>query len=37
MAESRVPRGLYALTDTDLLPDDRIVDAVEQALAGAPS
>lgn len=34
MAESRVPRGLYALTDTNLLPDDRIVDAVEQALAG---
>ena len=34
MAESRVPRGLYALTDTDLLPDDRIADAVEQALAG---
>ncbi|TDT44610.1 thiamine-phosphate diphosphorylase [Halospina denitrificans] len=34
MAESRVPRGLYALTDTDLLPDERIVDAVEQALAG---
>ena len=34
MAESRVPRGLYALTDPDLLPDDRIVDAVDQALVG---
>lgn len=34
MAESRVPRGLYALTDTNLLPDDRIANAVDQALAG---
>lgn len=34
MADSRVPRGLYALTDTDLLPDDRIAAAVDQALAG---
>ena len=34
MAESRVPRGLYALTDTNLLPDERIADAVDQALSG---
>lgn len=30
-----VPKqGLYAITDSHLLPDDRIVEAVEQALAG---
>ncbi len=27
-------RGLYAITDTALLPDDRLVTAVEQALLG---
>ncbi len=27
-------RGLYAITDTLLIPDDRLVDAVEQAILG---
>ena len=34
MGERPIPRGLYALTDTQLLPDERIVDGVAQALAG---
>ena len=34
MGNRSIPRGLYALTDMDLLPDDRIVQGVEQALAG---
>ncbi|WP_077529314.1 thiamine phosphate synthase [Vreelandella utahensis] len=34
MNERMPGHGLYAITDSQLLPDDRIVDAVEQALAG---
>lgn len=29
-----VPRGLYAVTDPDLLPEDRLIPAVEAALQG---
>ncbi|MEQ6886432.1 thiamine phosphate synthase [Salicola sp. Rm-C-2C1-2] len=34
MSNPLAKQGLYAITDSHLLPDDRIVDAVEQALAG---
>ncbi len=34
MTKPALRSGLYAITDSSLLPDDRIVDAVEQALAG---
>ncbi|XOZ33233.1 thiamine phosphate synthase [Halomonadaceae bacterium KBTZ08] len=34
MADRMPTQGLYAVTDSQLLPDERIVDAVEQALAG---
>ncbi|MGM0434939.1 MAG: thiamine phosphate synthase, partial [Pseudomonadota bacterium] len=34
MTERMPAQGLYAITDSQLLPDDRIVEAVEQALAG---
>ncbi|WP_148861568.1 thiamine phosphate synthase [Marinobacter fonticola] len=31
---STLPRGLYAITDPDLLPEDRLVASVEAALRG---
>ena len=34
MSASGLNRGLYAVTDAQLLPDDRIVEAVEAALTG---
>ena len=34
MSSSNLRPGLYAITDSELLPDDRIVGAVEAALAG---
>lgn len=34
MSERMPKQGLYAVTDAQLLPDNRIVSAVEQALAG---
>lgn len=34
MSERAPTQGLYAITDSHLLPDDWIVEAVEQALAG---
>ncbi len=30
----RVPRGLYAITDEQLIPDERLVEAVAQAIQG---